>query len=497
MPEPAEEARTNRLRSLPSVDELLKTPQAAEIVSAAGQARAVLLARESCELLRKVILENTEVSEPVAGKEAALAEAASKMAELYSTQSRERVVRVINATGVIVHTNLGRSRLSEAARQAAVEAAGYCALEYDLNTGKRGRRGAGAERLICDLIGAEAAVIVNNCAAAAFLALTVLANGREVIVSRGELVEIGGDFRVPDVMAQSGATMREVGTTNRTKLRDYETALSPATAMIMRVHPSNYRIVGFTETPELSELAELARGSGVVLFEDAGSGALTDLSGFGLNGEPLIADSLSGGADIVSFSGDKLLGGPQAGIIAGKHELVEKIRRHPLYRALRVDKIVYATLEATLRSYSTEKQFEEIPTLRMLAASESAIRERAEAFIEHAASKAGPLLRFEIIEGESVIGGGSAPDFKPATALIAIDAEGMKAEEVEAKLRGNDPPVIARIADGRVVMDLRTVDPSEEAEILEVLAELAQPLRSAKSDMNSTSRSTPSFGNAL
>ena len=487
----------NRLRSLPSVDELLRTPEAAGIANAAGQTRAVLLARESCELLRRAILENTEVSGRIAGKEAALAEAASKMAELYGSQSREGIVRVINATGVIVHTNLGRSRLSEAARQAAVEAAGYCTLEFDLNTGKRGRRGAGAERMICDLTGAEAAVIVNNCAAAAFLALTVLANGREVIVSRGELVEIGGDFRVPDVMSQSGATMREVGTTNRTKLRDYETALSPATAMIMRVHPSNYRIVGFTETPELSELAELARGSGVILFEDAGSGALTDLSGSGLNGEPLIADSLRGGADIVSFSGDKLLGGPQAGIIAGKRELVEKIRRHPLYRALRVDKIVYAALEATLRSYLTEKHFEEIPTLRMLAASEEELRERAKAFIQRAVSGAGEYLRFEIVDGESVIGGGSAPDFKPKSALIAIDTEDMKAEGLEAKLRENDPPVITRIVNDRVVIDLRTVDPSEESELIDALVALAQPLRSANSDMNSTSRSTPSLGNAL
>ncbi len=497
MPEPAEDARTNRLRSLPSVDELLRTPEAAEIARAAGQARALLLAREACELLRKAILDNAKVAERVTSKEAALEEAVLKMAELFRSRDREGIVRVINATGVIVHTNLGRSPLSEIVRRAVAEAAGYCTLEYDLDTGKRGRRGAGAERMICDLTGAEAAVIVNNCAAAAFLALTVFASGREVIVSRGELVEIGGDFRVPDVLAQSGATMREVGTTNRTKLRDYETALSPATAVILRVHPSNYRVVGFTESPQLADLADLAHRSDVILFEDAGSGAMTDLSGFGLTGEPLIADSLRDGADLVSFSGDKLLGGPQAGIIAGKAELVEKIRRHPLYRALRVDKIVYAAIEATLRSYLRGKHFEEIPTLRMLAASEAEIRARAGAFVERASTKVGDGLRLEIVEGESVIGGGSAPDFKPGTALIAIEAEEATAELIESRLRENDPPVIARILDDRVVMDLRTVDPSEEGELIEALATVVQPLRSAKSDMNPTNLSTPSLGNAL
>jgi L-seryl-tRNA(Ser) seleniumtransferase len=497
MPEPSEDARTNRLRSLPSVDELLRTPEAAEIANATGQARALVLAREVCELLRKAILENAKVAERLINKETALMEAALRMTELFRSRDREGVVRVINATGVIVHTNLGRSSLSENARRAAAEAAGYCTLEYDLGTGKRGRRGAGAERMICDLTGAEGAVIVNNCAAAAFLTLTVLAGGREVIVSRGELVEIGGDFRVPDVLAQSGATMREVGTTNRTKLRDYETALSPATAMILRVHPSNYRVVGFTETPRLADLADLAHRSGVILFEDAGSGAMTDLSGFGLSGEPLIASSLKDGADLVSFSGDKLLGGPQAGIIAGKSELVEKIRRHPLYRALRVDKIVYAALEATLHSYLKGKQFEEIPTLRMLAASEAEIKERANALVERVAAKSDVGLRLEVVSGESVIGGGSAPDFKPGTALIAIEAEGATAELIESRLRENTPPVIARIADDRVVMDLRTVDPSEEADVIEALVSVGQPLRPAKSDMNSMSRSTPSAGNAL
>lgn len=497
MPETAEDAPNARLRPLPSVDELLRTPKAAEIAKLAGTTRTLSLAREACELLRKEILENAEVASRIRDKQAALAEASSRMDELHRAGERAFIVRVINATGVIVHTNLGRSRLSEHARQAAVDAGSYCTLEYDLVTGKRGRRGASVERLVCDLTGAEAAVIVNNCAAAAFLALTVFAKGRETIVSRGELVEIGGDFRVPDVMAQSGATMREVGTTNRTKLRDYETALSPATAMVMRVHPSNYRIVGFTETPKLADLAELTHRAGAILFEDAGSGALIDMNQFGLSDEPIIANSIRDGADLVSFSGDKLLGGPQAGIIVGKRELVESIRSHPLYRALRVDKTVYAALGATLRSYATERHLEEIPTLRMLAATEHEIRVRSEAMIEKINAKSGSELRIAIVDGESVIGGGSAPNFKPRTALITIQVDGIETEEIESRLREHDPPVIARILNGRIVVDLRTVDPLEESELADAIVSLAQPLRSAKSDMNSTNRSTPALGKAL
>jgi len=326
--------------------------------------------------------------------------------------------------------------------------------------------------MICDLTGAESALIVNNCAAAAFLVLTALAKGREVIVSRGEQVEIGGDFRVPEVMAQSGASMREVGTTNRTKLRDYETAISPETAMILRVHPSNYRIIGFTETPELSDLSELARRNGIILFEDAGSGALTDLSEYGMSDEPLISRSIADGADIVAFSGDKLLGGPQAGIIAGRAGLIDKVRRHSLYRALRVDKLAYAALEATLSSYLREKQFEEVPTMRMIAAEGAEIRSRAERLIDSVKSIGG-VMKLEIVEGESVIGGGSAPNVRRPTVLIAVDAVETKAAEIEARLRANDPPIIARIEDDRVLLDLRTVDESEEGELKAALATLA------------------------
>lgn len=470
MPEPAEDPKGLLLRMLPSVDELLRTDEAQELIAARGQKRALVWAREACDMLRAELLSGPRLAEP--SEQALLREAVSIMQGLGRAAARLGVKRVINATGVIVHTNLGRSCLSEGAREAIADAAGYCSLEFDLETGKRGSRGIGAERLICELTGAEAALIVNNCAAAAFLVLTALAKGKEVLVSRGELVEIGGDFRVPDVMAQSGAFMREVGTTNRTKLRDYEAAFSNETAMILRVHPSNYRIIGFTETPRLSELSALARRHGAILFEDAGSGALCDLAPLGLGDEPLISRSIVDGADLVAFSGDKLLGGPQAGIIAGKIELVEKLRRHPLYRALRVDKIAYAALEATLDSYLREAQMTEIPTLRMLAESIEDIAARVDRFIETASGIGGIRAQLGIVEGESVVGGGSAPEVRPPTVLISVSVEGAKAEEIESALRGGDPPVVARIANEKVVLDLRTVDASEDAELMNALARL-------------------------
>ena len=465
-----ERDKTERLRSIPSVDELLRTPEAREIAETEGRARAARYAREACDELRRSIA--AADGGGFADEDAVLNKAVALMIESRRRESGGRARRVINATGVVVHTNLGRSRLSAEAIRAVTEAAGYCTLEYDLVTGKRGRRGAAAESMITELTGAEAAVIVNNCAAATFLVLTVFAKGKEVIVSRGELVEIGGDFRVPDVMSQSGAEMREVGTTNRTKVRDYETAISPATGMILRVHPSNYRIVGFTETPELAELAGIAHRAGVILFEDAGSGALVDLSRFGMNEEPIISRSIADGADLVAFSGDKLLGGPQAGIIAGRRKLIDQIRRHPLYRALRVDKFAYAALEATLGSYLRERPFEEVPTLRMAAAGVDEIRERAAALIDRVRETSNGPLRLEIVDGRSAIGGGAAPGVEPPTALIRIEVEGTKADAIEARLRANDPPVIARIADDRVVVDLRTVAVAEEPDLIDALAAL-------------------------
>jgi L-seryl-tRNA(Ser) seleniumtransferase len=383
--------------------------------------------------------------------------------------------RVINASGVILHTNLGRAPLSEAARRAITEqAAGYCTLEYDTEKGARGGRGVRVERLLTDLTGAEAALVVNNCAAAALLILTALAQNGETIVSRGELVEIGGDFRVPDVMLNSGTRLVEVGTTNRTRLSDYRQAITDAARLIMRVHPSNYRIVGFTATPTLTELAALAHEAHLILYEDAGSGALVDLASDGLGGEPLISASIKSGADLVSFSGDKLLGASQAGLIVGRRELVNKLRKHSLYRALRTDKLTLAVLEATLEAHRRGASFVEVPVLRMIRMTASEVKDRAEDLVSklQTRSSGATALRFEIIEGESAIGGGSAPLTRPPTALIAITHKTLSADQLEEALRLSTTPIITRIADGKVLIDLRTVAQDEEAPLLTALTSL-------------------------
>ena len=355
-----------------------------------------------------------------------------------------------------------------------MEAAGYCTLEYDTETGARGRRGARADALLAELTGAEDALVVNNCAAAALLVLASLARDGETVVSRGELVEIGGDFRVPDVMAQSGTTMVEVGTTNRTRLSDYERAITERTRLVLRVHPSNYRIVGFTSAPTLSELARLAHERNLLLYEDAGSGALLDLAPFGLAGEPVIRESVAQGADAVTFSGDKLLGAAQAGLVVGRREVVERLRRHPLYRARRADKLALAALEATLNSYRRGEAAREVPVLRMLAATRGEIERRVRAFSRRLRPRlGGGALTFEITAGESAIGGGSAPTTHPPTALLALTHAALTASALEERLRRAAPPVIARILDDRVVIDLRTVSEAEEAELLDALASAA------------------------
>jgi L-seryl-tRNA(Ser) seleniumtransferase len=403
-----------------------------------------------------------------------MATAQDMFLEIWADEQRRGVRRVINATGVVIHTNLGRAPLSAAARRAITdEAAGYCTLEYDLATGKRGRRGRRAEELIIDLTGAGDALIVNNCAAAAFFVLTVFAAGGEVIISRGELVEIGGDFRVPDVLDRSGAVLKEVGTTNRTKIADYEKAIGANSRMILRVHPSNYRIVGFTAAPNVAELAALGQSKGLMLYEDLGSGALIDLSGIGLTGEPFVRESLAAGADVVTFSGDKLLGGPQAGIIAGKAEMIERLRKHPLYRALRVDKLSYAALAATLEAYRRNAASAEIPVQQMLAMTAEEIGQRAESFVkEFQAKTGGTELELEIIAGTSAAGGGAAPQFQPPTRLLALSHSTHSAADLEKMLRVSSPPVISRIADGRVMFDLRTVSKNDESELLDAVAAL-------------------------
>jgi L-seryl-tRNA(Ser) seleniumtransferase len=315
--------------------------------------------------------------------------------------------------------------------------------------------------------------VIHGCLAA-LLVLAALARDGETIVSRGELVEIGGDFRVPDVMAQSGTQMVEVGTTNRTRLSDYERAIGERTRLLMRVHPSNYRIVGFTSAPELSDLAGLAHERGLLLYEDAGSGALLDLAPYGLTGEPVIADSIARGTDVVSFSGDKLLGAAQAGLVVGRREVVERLRRFPLYRALRADKLALAALEATLESYRRGEAVREVPALRMLAATREETERRTLALVERLRARDGSgTLNCEVIEGSSAVGGGSAPTTHPPTALLALRHARLSADALDAALRASSPPVVARIVEDRVVLDLRTVAEDEEAELLEAVAALA------------------------
>lgn len=461
---PTPEPNSN-FRNLPSVDELLRSEVGLAIAAALGSRSTSELARDAVAQLRGEIVEGKAVG---GGKAELSSRAAALMSERWKAYRASGTRRVINATGVVLHTNLGRAPLSAAAMKAIADAAQNCTLEYDVLTGKRGKRGRRAEELLASITGAEDVLIVNNCASAAFFVLTAFAAGGEVVISRGELVEIGGDFRVPDVLTQSGATLREVGTTNRTKLADYERAISPNTKVILRVHPSNYRIVGFTAVPTLAELANLANQSGLMLYEDIGSGALIDLERFGVTGEPTVGDSIAAGVDIVTFSGDKLLGGPQAGIIAGKAEYIGRLRKHPLYRALRVDKLAYAALEATLDAYRREA-FDEIPVLRMLAATVDELGQRAEAFIANFGNSSPESqisnLKFEIIDGFSAIGGGAAPHVSLPTKLIAVSHKSMSASRLEYQLRMSETPVIARIAEDRVVIDLRTVAEGDEAAI--------------------------------
>jgi L-seryl-tRNA(Ser) seleniumtransferase len=468
----SEESKTNSLlRRLPSVDALLKTETARTFSQSAGLKRATETVRTAIEDLRAGLVSSE--SNIDASRESLLELAEKQLAEKIENLNRRKFQRVINATGVVIHTNLGRAPLADAAKKAISEtAAGYCTLEYDLETGERGRRGRPAEELLRELTGAEAALIVNNCAAAAFLVLSEFGKDGETIVSRGELVEIGGDFRIPDVMAQSGTKLIEVGTTNRTKIRDFEQAVTENTKLLVRIHPSNFRIVGFTAMPSLSELANLARAKDLILYEDAGSGALVDLSRFGLNDEPVISESIRAGADVVTFSGDKLLGGAQAGIIVGREKLIERMRKNPLYRALRIDKIVYAALAATLEIYRNEKHFAEIPVLRMLSQTKEDIEKRAERFIAKAEDFVIRNVQFEIVAGVSAIGGGSAPLARLETVLISIQHDRLSAEEVESALRKNSPPIIARIAEDRVLLDLRTVLESEEEEIASALIKI-------------------------
>jgi L-seryl-tRNA(Ser) seleniumtransferase len=484
-------AKSELFRKLPAVDELLRASAVAALATSHGPAAVADAVRSVLERLRQEIssglLDERALDLALSGLDGAV-EQQLRRALGYSLRA------VINAAGVILHTNLGRAPLAEAALDHIRKtSAAYSNLEFELDAGERGERDVHVDRLLRRLLGdgvdpgasaglrlggtAEAAVatradvstiVVNNNAAAVLLALNTLADGGEVIVSRGELVEIGGSFRIPDVMAKSGAILREVGTTNRTRVADYEQAINERTKLLLRVHRSNFEISGFTGQASTADLVGLARERGLPLMEDLGSGALVDLQAFGISGEPTVIDSLRSGVDVVSYSGDKLLGGPQAGLLSGRRDLIAGMRANSLFRALRVDKLTYGALEATLLAYVKRDQ-DAIPTLRMMRLTQQEIGKRAEAL---AAKVASPKLQAEVIDGESVIGGGAAPSSVLPTRLIALSCAGVSADELSARLRAADPPVVARVEDGRVLLDLRTVFPEQDEAVRATLLAL-------------------------
>jgi L-seryl-tRNA(Ser) seleniumtransferase len=477
-----------KLSDLPSVDEVVQSLHGVEAP------RTLLVSETRREL-------SAMRAELVAGIEVDPATTADRVRASIAELARPSLTRVINATGVVLHTNLGRAPLAASALEHVREASsGYSNLEFDVETGERGKRVVhvdGLFRKLLDGVRVEAGlrpartgrspvptqsvpaqsvsadistIVVNNNAAAVLLALNTLAEGGEVIVSRGELVEIGGSFRIPDVMAKSSATLREVGTTNRTRLSDYERAINEKTRLLLRVHRSNFEITGFTEQPGIHELSTLAHERKIPLMEDLGSGALFDLNSVGVRGEPSVLGSLQAGVDVVSYSGDKLLGGPQAGILSGRSDLIARMRANSLFRAVRVDKLTYAALETTLLAY-VKRDYDAIPALRMMHLSKDEIGERAEAI---AAKTRSLMLAAEVVDGESVIGGGAAPSAVLPTRLLAVSCAGLSADELSARLRASDPPIIARVEEGRVLLDLRTVFPEQDERVIAAIDQLAR-----------------------
>ena len=447
-----------QFRNLPSVDSVLAVPDVADAAASFSREWVVELARQELAAARQRVRQG----EGAAGAEEIAALVCQRVAEAALPEPR----RVINATGVVIHTNLGRAPLSRAAMLAAEEAAaGYSNLEFDLESGRRGSRQARLESLLRQLTGAEAALAVNNNASALLLGLLALAAGREVIVSRAEAVEIGGGFRVPDVLRQSGATLVDVGTTNRTYLRDYEEAITPNTAACLKVHASNFRVEGFTAEVGMRELAEMGDRLGVAVLHDVGSGSLLPTGKYGLAHEPMPQESVRAGMGLVFFSGDKLLGGPQAGIVAGRRELVSRLARHPLARAVRIDKLSLASLNATLVHYLRGEAEREIPVWRMISATPESLRERACGW------KSQLPGQYSVVESRSAVGGGSLPGETLPTWALALDAAGVTggAEGLMRQLRQGRPPVVARVEDDRVLFDPRTVAPEEDAELLTAL----------------------------
>ena len=450
------------LRQIPKVDELMKQPVLQQLAGTVPAQKVTEAVRQILEDLRAGILNGSLEELPAVEVLCAQVVAVANKKAEYSLR------KVINATGIILHTNLGRACISDRAAAAACEVAkSYSTLEYNLEAGRRGTRYSHVEELLCKLTGAESALVVNNNAAAVLLILSDMAQGGQVITSRGELVEIGGSFRVPDIMEACGAELKEVGTTNKTHLRDYDRAITEKTRALMKVHTSNYRIVGFSETPSLPELVQLGHERGLPVIEDLGSGCLVDLQQYGILDEPSVQDSVRAGVDVVSFSGDKLLGGPQAGIIVGKKAIVDKLKKHPLTRAMRVDKMTLAALEATLRSYDAGL-IHEIPTLAMLSATPEQLKGKAEVLCQQM-KDAG--IAAEVVPTEGQVGGGSVPTQMLKSFAVAVQPAGVNLDQLEANLRLGSPAIVGRINHDRFLLDVRTLREDDFAGIVKAVGE--------------------------
>lgn len=459
----------NPLRILPAVNDVLDQPALHAARQAYPQNVVTDAVRAELEDLRRRI----GSSDPTANG-AAAATVAERVVARLAKEMRPHLRRVINATGIVLHTNLGRAPQADAAAQAGFDAAkGYLNLELDLATGKRSSRQDAIRGWLCRLTGAEAATAVNNCAAATVIVLRAIAAGREVVVSRGQLIEIGGSFRIPEIMSVSGATLHEVGTTNITRISDYERAIGPSTAALMRIHTSNYIVSGHTETPSLSELVALGRKHGIPVIDDVGSGALVDYARFGLTGEPLVRASIESGADLVLHSGDKLLGGPQAGVIVGRKDLIARIERDPMMRALRLDKVTLASLEATLRIYlDEERAVREVPVLRMLNAKLDELKKRADALAARMRGVFG--IAADVRTESAFVGGGSLPQQSMPTIVIAIAASGISTGQLSERLRSGDPAVMGRIQNDRLLLDIRTIFAEQDSDLVEAVRRASQ-----------------------
>ncbi len=458
------------LRQLPRVDESLEAAEGSGLVAAFGREPAANAIRKEIDAARDTLRGSRGNGASVPDVAAVLAGARRRL----ESARKPRLCRVVNATGVVLHTGLGRAVLPEAALAAlASELPGYCLLETDRESGERGEREFAVRDLLRELTGAESGTVVNNNAAATMIMLAAVSRGKEAIVSRGQLVEIGGSFRIPEVMAESGARLREVGATNRTHLKDYEKAISPETGLLLRVHTSNYRIEGFTSDVALADLVALGRKHGIPVADDLGSGALVDLAPYGLKGEPLVKESLAAGADLVSFSGDKLLGGPQAGIIVGRADLVAKVRGHPLFRAMRPGKMTLVALEATLRLYRDPDRLREaLPVFGMLTADRKGLRRRASALARRIRAAAAGATA-EVADDVSSPGSGSLPTVEIPTSVVRLALPGVSADELARRLRVGEPPVFTRRKDEAVLLDVRTLRPGEDREVAAAVAAAA------------------------